>query len=259
MSTIGGSPERVVMVTGGAGGIGAVLVQAFAAAGASVIAVDLPSEQAAGKQIAEESTGKGPGRVLFVGADITDPVEIGAAVKLAEDTFGGLDVLVNNAAIYKTLGGRVAFSDVSVDEFDRVLRVNVRGTWHAINAAIPAMRQRGGGSIVNFSSTTARMGIVGFPHYVASKAAVEGLTRAAAREFGKDGVTVNAVAPGLVTDESTLLHNEQSYIERSAAMRSIPREMLPSDLVGAIQWLASPASSFVTGQVLVIDGGQTFN
>lgn len=251
--------NRVVMVTGGAGGIGAALVEAFAAAGASVAAVDLASEHDAGELVAKRATAKGPGSVLFVPSDITDSAEIAAAVVLAEEAFGGLDVLVNNAAVYKTLGGRTAFDEVPLDEFDRVMRVNVRGTWQAINAAVPAMRRRGGGSIINFSSTTARMGIVGFPHYVASKAAVEGLTRAAAREFGSDSVTVNAVAPGLVTDESTLLHNDRSYIERSALTRSIPRQMHPDDLIGAVQWLASAASSFVTGQVIVVDGGQTFN
>jgi NAD(P)-dependent dehydrogenase (short-subunit alcohol dehydrogenase family) len=249
---------RIVMVTGGAGGIGAELVAAFAAEGASVISVDLPSQTSAGEQVAAAASTAGTGRVLFTSADITDSDSMNAAVAAAEAEFGGLDVLINNAAVYRTLSGRAPFGKVAPDEFDLVMKVNVRGTWQAISSAVPALRRRGGGSIVNFSSTTAHMGIVGFPHYVASKAAVEGMTRSAAREFGIDRITVNAVAPGLVTDESTRIHNDQSYIDRSASTRSIQREMLPEDLFGTLRWLATPASAFVSGQVIIVDGGQTF-
>lgn len=134
----------------------------------------------------------------------------------------------------------------------------MRGTWQGVRAVAPVMRDAGGGRIVNISSTVARMGAPGFAHYVASKAAVDGLTRAAARELGADGITVNGVAPGLVSDEATRTLNSDGYIAAAAGGRALGREMVPDDLVGAVLFLASDAGGFVTGQTLVVDGGGVF-
>jgi NAD(P)-dependent dehydrogenase (short-subunit alcohol dehydrogenase family) len=236
---------RVVVVTGGATGIGARITAGFLEAGASVVVADLA-----------EPDGVQP--TVACRVDITDDVALGRMVDRAVADFGGIDALVNCAAIYKALGGKVSLDQLTNADWDRVLTVNVRGTWQAIKAVLPAMDQRGGGHIVNISSATARSGSPGFAHYVASKAAVEGLTRAAARELGPRGITVNAIAPGLVDDEATNVLNDRRYVEQAASRRAIGRQMYPADLVGAARFLASDASGFITGQVLVVDGGGVF-
>jgi NAD(P)-dependent dehydrogenase (short-subunit alcohol dehydrogenase family) len=236
---------RVVVVTGGATGIGARITAGFLEAGASVVVADVA-----------EPDGVQP--TVACRVDITDDAALGRMVERAVADFGGIDALVNCAAIYKALGGKVSLDQLTNADWDRVLTVNVRGTWQAIRAVLPAMDKRGGGHIVNISSTTARSGSPGFAHYVASKAAVEGLTRAAARELGPRGITVNAIAPGLVDDEATNVLNDRHYVEQAASRRAIGRQMYPADLVGAARFLASEASGFITGQVLVVDGGGVF-
>lgn len=236
---------RVVVVTGGATGIGARITAGFLEAGASVVVADVA-----------EPDGVQP--TLACRVDITDDAALERMVERAVADFGGIDALVNCAAIYKALGGKVSLDQLTNADWDRVLTVNVRGTWQAIRAVLPAMDRRGGGHIVNISSTTARSGSPGFAHYVASKAAVEGLTRAAARELGPRGITVNAIAPGLVDDEATNVLNDRQYVEQAASRRAIGRQMYPADLVGAARFLASEASGFITGQVLVVDGGGVF-
>jgi NAD(P)-dependent dehydrogenase (short-subunit alcohol dehydrogenase family) len=242
-----GLAGRVVVVTGGASAIGTQIVAGFADADARVVVADLA-----------EPAGDGAGQAAYYRTDITDDAALGHMVDRTVADFGGIDALVNCAAVYKTLGAKVSLTEITNAEWDRVLTVNVRGTWQAIKAVMPAIARRGGGRIVNISSTTARSGTPGFAHYVASKAAVEGLTRAAARELGTKGITVNAIAPGLVDDDATNMLNDRGYVEQAASRRAIPRQMYPSDLVGAARFLASDASSFITGQVLVVDGGTVF-
>ncbi|GAA3219383.1 3-oxoacyl-ACP reductase FabG [Pseudonocardia petroleophila] len=249
---------RVVVVTGAAGGIGGRYVEALTAAGALVVAADVAALTDAGTELAGKATAAGPGRAVFVAADITSDEDWTAVVDTARREFGRIDALVNNAAIYQGLGGKRHLTELTNDEWDRVLTVNVRGTWQAIKAVTPLMREGGGGRIVNISSTVARMGAPGFAHYVASKAAVDGLTRAAARELGPDAITVNAVAPGLVSDEASRTLNTDDYIATAAKGRALGREMAPDDLVGAVLWLAGPTSGFVTGQTVVVDGGGVF-
>lgn len=239
-----GLAGRVIVVTGGASGIGARIAAGFLEAGAYVVVADLA-----------EPSGDDARPTASYPVDITDDAALGRMVDRTAADFGGIDALVNCAAIYKTLGGKVSLDQLTNADWDRVLTVNVRGTWQAIKAVLPAMEQRGGGHIVNISSTTARSGSPGFAHYVASKAAVEGLTRAAARELGARGITVNAIAPGLVDDEATNVLNDRRYVKQAANRRAIGRPMYPADLVGAARFLASDASSFITGQVLVVDGG----
>lgn len=223
--TFGG---KTVLVTGAGGGIGAEYVSAFTAHGAAVVALDLPE------------------------FDVTSERDWQLAVTKA----GPVDVLVNNAAVYGDIGHKRPLTELTVSDWDRVLTVNVRGTWQGIKAVVPALTE--GGSIVNISSVVGRIGAPGFAHYVASKSAIEGLTRAAARELGPLGIRVNAVAPGLVSTDATRGLNTPDYIAAAARGRSLRREMTPHDLVGAVLWLASPASAFVTGQTLIVDGGQVF-
>lgn len=250
--------DRVVLLTGVTGDIGTKYLNAFTGAGAHVVAVDLPSFESEGRRLTEEASAAGPGRALFVAGDITDETDVRRAVDEAVKQFGGLHSVVNNAAIYRTLGGKRALTELTVADWELVLRVNVIGTWQVIKAAAPQLAASGNGRIVNIASVVSRNGAPGFAHYVASKAAVEGLTRAAARELGADGTTVNSVAPGLVDDAASRELNTTDYLATAAGARAIPRPMRPEDLVGAVMWLAGPTSGFVTGQTLVVDGGGVF-
>lgn len=249
---------RVVLLTGLTGDIGTAYLNAFTASGAHVVAADLPDLKEAGERIARKANDAGPGRAVFVSCDITDAASVEQAVQTAVTTFGALHSVVNNAAIYRTLGGKRSLTELTAADWELVLRVNVIGMWQVIKAAAPALAATGQGRIVNIASVVARNGAPGFAHYVASKAAAEGLTRAAARELGADGTTVNAVSPGLVDDAATRDLNSSEYLAAAAGSRAIPRAMVPEDLVGAVTWLAGPSSGFVTGQTVIVDGGGVF-
>lgn len=240
----GDESGRVVVVTGGATGIGAEIAADFIAARAHVVIADIaePAPDVA--------------TATFHQVDITSDGDLAAMVSATVSQHGRIDALINCAAMYRALGGKTALEDLATDDWDRVLRVNARGTWQAIKAVLPAMKH--GGHIVNISSTTARNGSPGFVHYVASKAAVEGLTRAAARELGSRGITVNAIAPGLVDDEATNVLNDPAYVAAAANRRAIPRPMYPADLVRAVRFLSGGGAGFITGQVLIVDGGGVF-
>jgi NAD(P)-dependent dehydrogenase (short-subunit alcohol dehydrogenase family) len=257
VSTVGSSAvpsfglaTATAIVTGGARGLGAACVRAFAAAGARVVIADRLVEE--GQALAAELGDD----TVFVETDVARDESAKALAARALERFGAVDVLVNNAAVYQDLGRKLAFHDIPVEQWDRVMAVNVRGTWSCCCAVYPSMRRRGAGKIVNVASSSVHLGVGGFAHYVASKAAVIGLTRALAREAGPDGICVNAVAPGIVSNAASAALNPGSdYFARAAQARAIPREMQPGDLVGAIAFLASPASDFVTGQTIVVDGG----
>jgi NAD(P)-dependent dehydrogenase (short-subunit alcohol dehydrogenase family) len=255
---VAGLDGATVILTGSAGDIGVTYLQALTAAGANVVAADIPAAAEQGQAAVDKASVSGPGRAVFVGCDVTEDDHWAAVVERAQTEFGRIDALVNNAAIYRALGDKRPLTELRNEDWDLVLRVNVRGTWQGIKAVARPMADSGGGRIVNISSVVARTGAVGFAHYVASKAAVDGLTRAAARELGGRGITVNAVAPGLVTDEATRTLNADEYIAAAAKNRSVPREMVPEDLVGAVLWLASPAAGFVSGQTVIVDGGGVF-
>ncbi|MGO1561703.1 MAG: SDR family NAD(P)-dependent oxidoreductase [Actinomycetaceae bacterium] len=253
-----GYEGRSVLLTGVVGDIGQEYLRALTEAGARVVAMDLEQAAEKGTRLAEEATAAGPGNATFVAGDITVAADVARAVATAVETAGRLDALINNAAIYHGLGPKRSLLELTEADWERVLRVNVTGTWQAIRAAAGALADSGGGRIVNVASTVTRMGAPGFAHYVASKAAVEGLTRAAARELGQQGTTVNAVAPGLVDDTGSRAVNTDEYMAKVSATRSIQRSMVPADLVGAVMWLAGESSGFVSGQTIVVDGGGVF-
>lgn len=237
------------VVTGGARGLGAACVRALAAAGAQVVVADRRRDE--GEALAAELGD----RACFVETDVTRQASADALASRALERFGAVDVLVNNAAVYEELGRKRAFHQITGEEWDRVMAVNVRGAWACTRAVYAAMRERAFGKVINVASSSAHLGVPGFAHYVASKAALMGLTRALARELGPDGICVNAVAPGIVSNAASATLNPGDYLAQAARSRAIPREMEPADLMGTIAFLASPASNFLTGQTIVVDGG----
>jgi 3-oxoacyl-[acyl-carrier protein] reductase len=243
---------KVIAVTGAARGLGQEFATSLARAGALVVAGDLNDCG----ETAEMVKAAG-GTALTARLDVTDA---GAALAMVEATmrqFGRLDGLINNAALYGALhGGR--FDVIDDAEWDAAMAVNVKGIWNCCKAAVPAMRQSGGGSVVNIASLAATYGMPYGLHYTTSKAAVIGLTRGLARELGRDRIRVNAVAPSAVITEGTReffggkLDRALDTIKTS---QTIQRNLVPSDLSGTMVWLLSDASGFVTGQTIAVDGG----
>ncbi|MHA7127661.1 SDR family NAD(P)-dependent oxidoreductase [Janibacter indicus] len=251
------APSTTIL-TGVSGDIGRAYLQAFVRAGRNVLATDLAAAAEPGEQAVREANEVGPGRAVFVTADVTSAADCARAVAVAKEEFGGADALVNNAAIYHGLGPKRSILELTEADWDKVLRVNVTGTWQMMCAAVPLLKESGRGRIVNIASVVTRNGATGFAHYVASKAAVEGLTRSAAKEFGVANITVNSVSPGLVDDSGSRAVNTDDYMQKIAATRAIPRAMEPEDLVSAVSWLTSEESGFVTGQTVIVDGGGIF-
>ncbi|MGI9599081.1 MAG: SDR family NAD(P)-dependent oxidoreductase [Acidimicrobiales bacterium] len=244
--------QQTAIVTGSARGIGAELAAGLAAAGANVVVTDIQDPGAT----VEKITANG-GAATGIVADITDNDSLAALLAHTNATFGSPSVLVNNAGLFADLELK-PFTQIDEDEFDRVMTINVRGMFQAVKAVVPAMTDGGGGSIINISSGTFFYGPPGMLHYVASKAAVVGMTRSMARELGASNIRVNAIAPGFTESDSVLAAgNFERIREPSKAGRMIEREMRPQDLVGAVTFLASPDSGFMTGQLVNIDGGKT--
>jgi NAD(P)-dependent dehydrogenase (short-subunit alcohol dehydrogenase family) len=243
---------RTVVVTGGARGLGRAFALGFAAEGANVVVCDIDLDGATKTALLIEDAG---GTALAVHVDVTSPASTAAVVAETERSFGRIHVLVNNAAIYSTLT-RTPFTDIDPDEWDRVMAVNVKGTWLMTAAVVPALSETDA-RIINISSATVLSGSPLWMHYVASKAAVIGMTRVLARELGDRGVTVNTIAPGFTLTEASLalMADASTYgVDRGA----IKRACQPEDVVGAALFLASPAASYITGQTLVVDGGKQF-
>lgn len=244
---------RTVLVTGAAGGLGRAFAEAFAAAGDRIVLADI--DEARAQRAAAEISRSAVVPAVGLGVDVTDRAStdtLAAAAAASGD--GSIDVLVNNAAIYATIT-RSPFEDIAEQEWDRVLDVNLKGPWQVTRACSPYLRD--GGRVVNISSATVFSGSAHWAHYVASKAGVIGLTRVLARELGSRGITVNAVAPGFTLTEASegLMTDAATYgVDRG----SIKRAIQPDDIVGTVLHLASPASGFVTGQTVVVDGGRQF-
>jgi NAD(P)-dependent dehydrogenase (short-subunit alcohol dehydrogenase family) len=243
-----------VLVTGAARGLGRAFALAFAAQGDAVAAADLDEATAV-----ETARMAGEG-AIGVGLDVADAASVRDAVGAVAAELGGIDVLVNNAGLYAGLK-RGPFHELDESEWDRVMAVNVKGTWLCARACVPVMQGQGSGSIVNIASTTAINGSAGFAHYVASKGAVIALTRSMAREAGPLGIRVNAIAPGFtLTDASRELFAGQDVDPETYGLDrgSLKRPAQPDDVVGAALWLAGAGAGYVTGQTIVVDGGRIF-
>jgi NAD(P)-dependent dehydrogenase (short-subunit alcohol dehydrogenase family) len=245
---------RVAIVTGGATGMGARCCRALAGCGARIVAADVRARE--GAELCDELTAAGL-HAAFVETDVASEDSTREMARRALDRYGSVDVLVNNAAVYRDLDRKLPFDEITTEQWDLVMAVNVRGAWNCVKAVAPAMRERRSGKVINISSSAVHLGVGGFAHYVASKAALIGLTHALARELGPWGICVNAVAPGLVANEASRALNPdgESYLAAAARGRALGREMRPDDVMGTIAYLASAASDFVTGQTLVVDGG----
>jgi 3-oxoacyl-[acyl-carrier protein] reductase len=244
--------DKVVAITGAARGLGQEFARSLAAAGAHIVAADINDCAATLDLVAAEKS-----RGIASRLDVTDSGSAREMVEAAISAFGRLDALINNAALYGALhGGR--FDAIDEAEWDAAMAVNVKGIWNCCKAAVPAMRQAGGGSIVNIASLAATYGMPYGLHYTTSKAAVIGLTRGLARELGRDRIRVNALAPSAVMTEGTReffgpkLDRALDAIKTS---QTIQRNLVPSDLAGTVMWLVSDASGFVTGQTIAVDGG----
>ncbi len=243
---------KTAIVTGAARGLGAVYARALAEHGAAVVAADVRDPDAPGQGQAGDDHRAG---TIFVRADVAEQADVDRLAGEAVRRFGSIDILVNNAAVYADLEQKRPFDQISEAEWDKVMAVNVKGMWQCAKAVVPHMRNRGAGKIINVASSSIYAGTPGLAHYVASKAAVIGLTRVLAQELGGDNICVNAIAPGLVHNEASRRLNPPEYFERGQTRRAIKRLMAPDDLVGTVIFLASPASDFVTGQTFVVDGG----
>jgi NAD(P)-dependent dehydrogenase (short-subunit alcohol dehydrogenase family) len=248
---MGSLDGKVAVVTGAAQGIGRAIAEGLADAGARIVIADLKGAEDAAAAFTD-------------GVGITADVADEAAVKrLADETVehcGRIDILVNNAGLYASLQMR-AFEEIPLDEWRQVMDVNVASMFLTCRAIVPVMRANGGGKIVNISSGTPFRGVPFLLHYVTSKGAIVAFTRALAKEVGKDNVLVNCVAPGFTMSAGVQSHPEvvEKLRDVSVSARTIQRDQTPEDVVGAVVYLCGPGSDFVTGQTIVIDGGQTFH
>jgi len=242
---------RCAIVTGGAQGIGAAYARALAAEGAQVVVADIvdPRQSA-------DSIGSAGGQAIGVACDVASPRACEDMVAAAISAFGKVDIMVNNAAMFASIK-RKPFEELSVEEWDQVMAVNVRGPFNAAKAVFQEMKKNKYGKIINVSSATVFSGTPGMLHYVTSKGAVVAMTRSLAREVGAHGITVNGIAPGLTMSEGLL--NQKDVIEPFAKVamgaRAIKREQVPNDLIGTLLYLASSDSDFMTGQTITVDGG----
>lgn len=254
---IEGLKDKVAIVTGGAHGIGRAYCLGFADASAKVVVadIDLPAAEKVAAEVIKEKDGK----AIAIKTDVADETSTKQMAQGALDQFGRIDILINNAAIFATVPmNRGGIDTIDPAEWDRMMAVNLKGLFFCCRAVLPTMRRQKSGKIVNISSGTWLHGSPGRIHYVTSKAGVVGFTRTLAREVGDDNVNVNAIAPGSTLSEQN--PSEEIIKLRQARLgdRALKRVQMPQDLVGAILFLSSPLSDFMTGQTVVVDGGACF-
>jgi NAD(P)-dependent dehydrogenase (short-subunit alcohol dehydrogenase family) len=242
---------KVAIVTGGAQGIGRAIADGLAAEGARIVIADLRG--------AEDAAARYPDGVGLT-VDVASEADTARMASETVERCGRIDILVNNAGLYATLAMR-PFEQIDVAEWRRVMDVNVLSMFLTCRAVVPHMREQGGGRIVNISSGTPFRGVPFLLHYVTSKGAIVALTRALAKELGGDEVLVNCVAPGFTMSEGVRENEEvvRALRDVSLASRTLKRDQQPEDVVGAVVFLCGPGATFVTGQTMVIDGGQYFH
>jgi NAD(P)-dependent dehydrogenase (short-subunit alcohol dehydrogenase family) len=247
--------NKVAVITGAAQGLGEAFAQALAKQGAQVVVSDIID----GTRAVDGIRAAG-GRADFVRCDVTDIESVRALVAEVTKRFQAIDILVSNAAIFSGLP-LMGVEQLSVEDWDRVMAVNVRGPFLCAQAVLPGMRARRYGRIINITSATVFKGTPSFLHYVTSKGAVLAMTKSLAREVGADNICVNALAPGLVLSQGVIANKamREKLTPSVIAGRAIPREQVPDDLLGALVYLASEECRFMTGQVLVVDGGNVMH
>jgi NAD(P)-dependent dehydrogenase (short-subunit alcohol dehydrogenase family) len=247
--------EKVAIVTGSAMGIGRAMAEGLASEGASIVIADVAKEDVAAKEMKDKGF-----KAVGVKVDVSSQQDTEKMAAEALRAFNRIDILVNNAGIYTSLVPG-AFEKITVEEWRRVMDVNVLGMFLCCRAVIGEMRRNKSGRIINLSSGTPFKGIPFLLHYTTSKGAVVALTRALAKEVGADNILVNAIAPGFTLSDGVMASEIQlkHFREVSAKARTLVRDQYPQDLVGAVKFFAGPDSSFITGQTLVVDGGAYFH
>jgi NAD(P)-dependent dehydrogenase (short-subunit alcohol dehydrogenase family) len=245
---VAGSLEgRVAIVTGGGGGLAEGICATLAASGAAVAAVDRSLEKA--ERVVQLASS---GRCIALEADVSDKASVDAMAQKVISELGGIDIVVNNAAIYPLR----PWTEIEEEEWDRVMAVNLKGYFLCARAAYPSIRERGKGRIINVASITFFIGWSGFLDYVSSKGAIIGFTRTLAREVGPEGITVNAISPGAFPTDAERVHPDQEALNRRILdQQSLKRRGTPEDVGNLAAFLASDAASFITGQTIMVDGG----
>ncbi len=247
--------NKVVIITGAARGLGQEYARQFARRGAQVVVGDIRDCAETLKIIQEEGA-----QGVALKTDVTSSTSTAKLANAAIENFGGIDILVNNAALYGSLTF-APFDQLSEDEWDATMNVNVKGIWQCCKAVVPSMQKRGGGAIVNISSLAATYGMPNGLHYTASKAAVIGVTRGLARELGRHNIRVNAVAPNVVDTDATAEvfgDKRDKIIDVTLSQQAIRKPLKTEDIVGAVLFLSSDQSKVTTGQTIMVDGGTVF-
>lgn len=243
--------NKSVIITGGGGKIGKAYALAFAKEGAKVALPDIVSAEPVVKAIQDMG-----GTAISMACDVTDEKSVKAMVDTVAEQFGSVDVLINNAAYFMSVW-KGPFWEMEVEEFDKAMAVNLRGVWLCAKAAVPYMQKQKSGKIINISSSVALTGNPNYIHYVTSKGGVIAMTRAMARELGDYNICVNAVSPGFTVTEGRQVDPEYERIRNQA--RCFKRTQVEADVVGTVLFLASSDSDFMTGQLIVVDGGSNFH
>ncbi|HLC26886.1 MAG TPA: SDR family oxidoreductase [bacterium] len=247
---------RVAIVTGGGHGIGRAYCLGLAREGAAVVAADIHGDAARETQREIEKMG---GKGLGLETDVASVEGTQMMAQRTQEAFGRIDILVNNAAVFSTIPiSRVPFDQIPLEEWDRVMTVNLKGLLLSCRAVVPVMRRQKKGKIINISSASIYKGTGNRIHYVTSKAGVVGFTRVLAHELGDDGICVNTVAPGSTLSESPDDKSAVTFRQSATSERCLKRIERPDDLVGTILFLSSDDSDFITGQTIVVDGGTSF-